>query len=300
MQWRMLLGALATIAVGATLATAGPASADIAGTGTIQDSTHEVQDPRGDISSASVSYLSGTITVSVTTVEGENPVGSPNWTMPPDSPQGCNRTTIRWLLDADGADPADFSVGFGACRGALSAAVDNGPGTCEATPRYDGDRTYSASFPASCIGSPPRLRWSARMSHYNAGGDFREQDSAPDARAYADFVTPGVAPPPPAPRPTAPPVTAPRAAPATTTSPATVPAPAPTSTTTPPPSTSTTAAPATTAPAPTLATSTPPSLEVAARHASGGTSAGLVAGLVLGALAAGGAAFALGRRSSHA
>lgn len=127
-------------------------------------------DARGDVRGFCASNDPSSIGVSLTPGQPTDPATDPGW---------AGITGLIWDLDVDGDELEDFSVVYVAGTVSVEDSV-SGEQLCETAQKFDGT-TYSADFPASCIGAPSSFSVSAFMA-YDSDPDN------PDAPVYADIT----------------------------------------------------------------------------------------------------------------
>jgi hypothetical protein len=140
---------------------------------TVQD-PRDADDPRADLSSATVAVSpdGATVTVSARLHQPTSPA-TENWWRGTSLPRGG----IVWGLNTDGSglwnytvhlrgDPDLGTYGFVAYRGQL----DHDEPRCRVAGTFDG-ATYRMRFPVRCIDSPERLRFTAYVQLYNDTAD---------------------------------------------------------------------------------------------------------------------------------
>jgi hypothetical protein len=186
--------------------------------------------PRADITEASLEYAPGWIRMKVQVKNPTDPVKDPEWS---------DRSDAEWALDTNKDGQPDFTVEFATEKGELYGAVfdvtkPDDKSLCDAdsagfTPQ-DG---YMLVIDPKCIGNPKSLGYSVAMfvnTDPNNDNAPMATDRVPD-QGFKDVLAPGqpaeaAAPGPGAP--TAPPAAvAPKAAPSVTRGPAAAPAPGP-------------------------------------------------------------------------
>jgi hypothetical protein len=123
-------------------------------------------DPRGNLTETCSSDVDGTITVAVQTATFDDPRTSANWR--------SNSTGIVWAFSQSGTGDPQYvaELGTPSIGGPVVNVLDaNDKLLCQATPSFDvGNRLYMASFPASCIGTPPQYWWQTFMGYdYGSG-----------------------------------------------------------------------------------------------------------------------------------
>jgi hypothetical protein len=163
-RWLGLVVVALVTATCTTLIPAAPASA-VPKTGT--DPQHDNApglDARGDLTSYSVDYHVNGITVALRTRTFENPQSAANWVA--EYEPGVF-TQALWVIDVNGDDADEYGVVyFNDGLGNVIASVQNTQGDelCEATTTWSSTlREYSATFHASCIGTPAQVRVAAGM-----------------------------------------------------------------------------------------------------------------------------------------
>ena len=149
--------------------------------------TFPIQDCHGDINGFAGSYTSQQILVTHNTFCGSNPNTSPNWTQNPGS------TGIIWAIDLNGDGSDDFQViylndGVSLKAGVFNTAGSNFSQVCDATPGWDGNAGFAATFAPACIGSPGTfsmqafMTWDESPSTASCSCPF---DVAPDGFGYS-------------------------------------------------------------------------------------------------------------------
>ncbi|HVM10589.1 MAG TPA: hypothetical protein VM345_19170 [Acidimicrobiales bacterium] len=162
------------------------------------DATSDVPYCQGDITTVAAEYSDATLTLRTTVACSSNPNTSPNWLY--------GETGAAWLIELTGDIAWDYGVAMINDGSTVRAGVVTSGGSfaCNASPSWDGDRTFVVSFAASCIGVPAQLR-------VNHGVEWDENpygttcscpiDVAPD-NDYSPWIAKGApAPPPPPPPP---------------------------------------------------------------------------------------------------
>ena len=182
------------------------------------------EEPRADITSASVEYAPGWIRMKVQTRTPTDPLKDEAWS---------DRSDAEWVLDTNGDGTPEYSVEFATDQGELYGAVfdiakPEDPSLCDAdSAGFSPEDGYTLVIDPTCIGNPKTLGYAVAMFIDTNPGD----ESAPMAsdRVPDQGFTPVGAPvqsgeAPVAPPPSAP--VAPNAAPSVTRGPAAAPAPA--------------------------------------------------------------------------
>lgn len=140
---------------------------------TRDDATGDVAWTSGDLTSASLEYTAGQIAVSATTSTFSTP-GSAPWTA---------STGVVWQLDTNADGVMDRDV-FYLASGGTPMLMVTVKGTmsplCTGTATSDSaSRTFSGTFPSSCIGDPANVSWAAVMLFTQAG--TTSVDRVPDS-----------------------------------------------------------------------------------------------------------------------
>ncbi|MEY2477310.1 MAG: hypothetical protein QOG87_2625 [Actinomycetota bacterium] len=180
---------LVFVALFGLLAIGGPVRPAAAATGVVLDADDVAKDA-GDILSATAAN-DPTVVLRVVVKTPENPGGNPNWNNNLD-------TEARWFIDTNGDAVEDFAVVFFAEDGGLIGQLfgDGEAPICENTTSATFvNGGYQVSFPASCIGSPPSLRFAAEVSYDDTPSSAAETpqlDSAPDGDGWSGAVAAGV------------------------------------------------------------------------------------------------------------
>jgi hypothetical protein len=188
------------------------------------------ENPRADITEASLEYAPGWIRMKVQVKNPTDPVKGPEWS---------DRSDAEWALDTNKDGQPDFTVEFATDKGELYGAVfdvnkPDAKSLCDAdSAGFSPEDGYSLVIDPKCIGNPKSLGYSVAMfvstdpKNDNAP---MATDRVPD-EGFKDVLAPGqpaeaAAPGPGAP--TAPPApVAPKGAPSVTRGPAAAPAPGP-------------------------------------------------------------------------
>jgi hypothetical protein len=162
-----------TVATGSGADSDGSAVLDAAMRTTRDDATGDVAWTSGDLTSASLEYTAGLVTVSATTSTFSSP-GSGPWT---------SSTGVVWQLDTNGDGVMDRDVFYLAASGTPTLTVTV-KGTmvplCTGTATSDSvSRTFNGTFPSSCIGDPANVSWAAVMLFTQAG--TTSVDRVPDS-----------------------------------------------------------------------------------------------------------------------
>jgi hypothetical protein len=159
----------------------------LATTGSGGDTIHDpfpIDDCHDDITAFNGSYQSEGISVGLNTLCGSSPITAANWTF--------GLTDILWSIDLDGDNQPEFAVAY-LNDGGLTAAVYNTTDVnnpfivCAATPGWDGNAGFSATFAAGCIGNPISFRLAAYMQWDEApfsSSCLCPEDEAPNNGAF--------------------------------------------------------------------------------------------------------------------
>jgi hypothetical protein len=193
-----------TLSVDTTDTTGFAARPTAAPTATTSDPTHDngpTFDPRGDITSFSISYDWLTVTVTATVAQFADPITDPFWT--------TESNHIDFFVGGNRPNARNFNIQWNAASGRLGAPVQvNGASRpvfmCDATPTFDAAASsYSATMPASCVDFPAKVALGVRFWAEGAGGATLSVDTT-DTTGFA-----GPTPTPPTTHPTNPPSTSP-------------------------------------------------------------------------------------------
>jgi ribosomal protein L24E len=199
-RWAAVASALALLAAyGATSFThaqaanqvmtdpAGDATSRVAANG---GTTGVPNEPRADITTASASYETGAIVLSVQAAQPVNPATDAGW----------GTSDVTWFLDTTGDKKFDYSIEFGADAGSLYADVYDTANTviCHGTPSLGSDGSYIVSLDPKCFKSPRAFYWGGRTEWALAGTTDQIMDRFPDGDGnYWGPVAPGSTTPPP-------------------------------------------------------------------------------------------------------
>jgi hypothetical protein len=171
-------------ALQATNATAyQPLSTSASGGDTIHD-PFPIDDCHGDITTFTGAYTAQGITMTLNTLCGSNPISAANWTI--------GITTVLWGIDLTGDNLPEFVISYynygGLTAEVLNSTNINNPySVCGATPAWDGNAGFSATFSPSCIGNPSSFRMAAQMTWDEAPFAptcFCPLDEAPNGGAF--------------------------------------------------------------------------------------------------------------------
>jgi hypothetical protein len=147
--------------------------------GTKSDPTGDVvsqqgaNDPRADITAATIEYKPGRIDLTATLDQPTDPRLDPNW--------ATGSTELGWYLDTDGNDEPEYVAALGAAPDLTVTVYDmkggNSPIVCTALATYTPAR-YAVTLDPACIGSPDRLWWGVGTLYTEDGQGAA--DLAPD------------------------------------------------------------------------------------------------------------------------
>src|SRR5207244_6643142 len=148
-------------------------------------------EPRADIVSASASYASGSIVLSVRTAQ---PVDLRTANIDADN------TTMQWAIDVNNDGKSDYQVEYGVDTGKLYAEVYLPNATtksCTGTASIAADGSYVSSVPLNCLGNPQSFRWGGLMQFTATGTPPAPTDRVPDAGYLGPISAAAPTPPPP-------------------------------------------------------------------------------------------------------
>jgi YVTN family beta-propeller protein len=156
--------------------------AETAGALALADPLRDATDPRADIESVQATFTTSMVRVGATTVVGSDPTRDPAWTV--------DGSGIGWGIDttADGNVDA-VAIMISTSNGRLGGVVVDANGSavrCLAAASWDRARTYSLTFPPSCVHASGSLRFGAFTAY---GTTTTSSDYAPDT-ALAGPVAP--------------------------------------------------------------------------------------------------------------
>ena len=187
----------------------------------------KTDNPRADITGASVEYAPGWIRMKVQVKNPTDPVKDPAWS---------DRSDAEWALDTNNDGKPDFTVEFATDKGELYGAVfdvtkPDDKSLCDAdSASFSPEDGYTLVIDPKCIGNPKSMGYSVAMfidTDKSKDDAPMASDRVPD-QGFQMVAAPGETAPPPAPIPAPPgapagPIT-PNAAPSVTRGPAGAPA----------------------------------------------------------------------------
>jgi hypothetical protein len=153
--------------------------------------------PQADVVSATASYQSGAIVLSVHTAQPDNPATDAQW--------NNTDTAISWFIDTTGDKQYDYHILWGADSGKLYSDVmakanDNTP-ICTgagqgATPSLGSDGSYVVTINPACFGNPAAFYWGGRTEWGNVGAQIMDRFPDGDSNYFGPISAPGPTPPP--------------------------------------------------------------------------------------------------------
>jgi hypothetical protein len=153
-----------------------------AGSLAVADPVGDTPDPRADLTSVSATLTRSTVRLGATTRVGSDPTRDPAWTV--------DGSGVGWGVDTTGDGNVDaVAIMLAITNGRLGGLVvdaNTANVRCLAAPAWDHARTYSVTFPASCIHASTSIRFGAVMDY---GTVSTSEDYAPDT-VLAGPVTP--------------------------------------------------------------------------------------------------------------
>ena len=134
-------------------------------------------DCHADIVDYAGSYIDKTVGLSVQTLCGSNPFTDPHWV--------GGATSAAWSLATVGSSVEDYLVSLNndpvnGLQAIVYRTSDFQP-MCAATPYWDGNSIFGATFDESCIGTPGDFGFAALMNWTLPGGADLTVDRAPDS-----------------------------------------------------------------------------------------------------------------------
>lgn len=154
-------------------ATAANSITDPAGD-TLDGDDQPVAAPRGDVVGASGESGGGNHVFRYSAADTVDPLADPNWS--------SGDTFADFMLDTNGDGAEDYDVEYGVSEGALYVEVypvteaESAPVLCTGTGTFEAGQ-YTATVPASCIGSPAAVGYRVETVYDTNPGD----DNAPIA-----------------------------------------------------------------------------------------------------------------------
>ncbi|HEV7535633.1 MAG TPA: hypothetical protein VGP90_08370, partial [Acidimicrobiia bacterium] len=200
-RWAAVASALALLtAYGATSLTHAQAASSQTVTDPTNDANNLVDDnggttavanePRADITSATVTYQTGSIVLSAHTVQPVSPASDPAW----------GTSDVTWFIDTNGDRKFDYSVEYGADAGSLYADIYNAAGTivCAggAVPSVAQDGSYVVTVQSKCFGSPANFNWGGRTEWAQGAKNVMDRFPDGDGNYFGPVSVPGATPPP--------------------------------------------------------------------------------------------------------
>jgi hypothetical protein len=156
--------------------------AEAAGSLAVADPVGDTTDPRADVDTVRAAFTTSAIRLGATTVVGSDPTHDPAWTV--------DGSGIGWGIDTTGDGNVDaVAIMISTASGRLGGVVVDANASavrCLAAASWDHARTYSLTFPPSCIHASSSINFGAFTSY---GTTTAESDYAPDT-VLAGPVTP--------------------------------------------------------------------------------------------------------------